>query len=549
MIREFYEGRTILLTGGTGFYGQGLLAKILRSLPGVRRIYLPMRRRRSNDGSVQTVDSRLSDLFSTSAVFSPFRLKDPAGFTDAVERVVAVESDMLEPGLGIKADDRKRLVDELDLIISCAATVSFDDPLDHSLRLNTLAPCEIMELARECKRSPVLLHVSTAYVNGRRSGDIPEEPLSVEKDIVQAIDEGDNDLNFDVEREIEEGILRCKEIRSVAMNQDLQGKFRQQILDQSRSVKLSDSRIQKLVKGHTKRWIENELIQEGMRRADKHGWHDVYTYTKGMGEQLLQKRRGQVPLVILRPSVTESSICDPEPGWIHGLKVTDPLVVAYGRGLVPDFPARRGAPMDLIPIDIVVNAILIAATQGISGGVKVYHAASSGENPLFNTKMFEYAQGYFRKNPLKAKNGSNPELVDWTFPSVNKFRLFFRWRYIYPLAARQWILDKMPESHLVLKKKRRLKALKMRLKRILYFVDLFSPYTTLDCRFQMRKMLSLYDSLSPEERKIFNVDVRSIDWKHYYQEIHLPGLRRHVLKSGEVGDPILVENSDVSAAV
>ena len=141
MIREFYKGRTILLTGGTGFYGQGLLAKILRSLPGVRRIYLPMRRRRSNDGSVQTVDSRLSDLFSTSAVFSPFRLKDPAGFTDAVERVVAVESDMLEPGLGIKADDRKRLVDELDLIISCAATVSFDDPLDHSLRLNTLAPC------------------------------------------------------------------------------------------------------------------------------------------------------------------------------------------------------------------------------------------------------------------------------------------------------------------------------------------------------------------------------------------------------------------------
>ena len=48
---------------------------------------------------------------------------------------------------------------------------------------------------------------------------------------------------------------------------------------------------------------------------------------------------------------------------------------------------------------------------------------------------------------------------------------------------------------------------------------------------------------------VFNVDVRSIDWKHYYQEIHLPGLRRHVLKSGEVGDPILVENSDVSAVV
>ncbi|MEE3235507.1 MAG: SDR family oxidoreductase [Candidatus Latescibacterota bacterium] len=533
MIREFYEGRTILLTGGTGFYGQGLLAKLLRSLPGIRRIYLPIRRGRRLDGSVQTVDSRLSDLFKTSAVFAPFRLEDPMGFAKAIERAVAVESDMLEAGLGLATHERERMVDELDLIISCAATVSFDDPLDHSLRLNTLAPCEIMELARECRRSPVLLHVSTAYVNGRRTGDIPEEPLSVEKDIVQAIGQGGNDLTYDVESEIEDGMLRCKEIRSSAMSQDQQSKFRQHILDQSRSAKLSDSRIQKLLKGHTKRWVENELIQEGMRRAEKHGWHDVYTYTKGMGEQLLQKRRGQVPLVILRPSVTESSVCDPEPGWIHGLKVTDPLVIAYGRGLVPDFPAQRGAPMDLIPIDIVVNAILIAATQGNSDGVKVYHAASSGENPLFNTKMFEYAQSYFRKYPLLAKDGSIPELVDWTFPSVNKFRFFFRWRYMYPLAMRQWILDKMPESHFVSKKKRRLKALKTRLNRILYFVDLFSPYTTLDCRFQMRKMLSLYDSLSSEERKIFNVDVRSIDWKHYYQETHLPGLRRHVLKSSD----------------
>ena len=39
MIREFYQDRTILLTGGTGFYGQALTAKILRYLPGVRRLY------------------------------------------------------------------------------------------------------------------------------------------------------------------------------------------------------------------------------------------------------------------------------------------------------------------------------------------------------------------------------------------------------------------------------------------------------------------------------------------------------------------------------
>ena len=55
----------------------------------------------------------------------------------------------------------------------------------------------------------------------------------------------------------------------------------------------------------------------------------------------------------------------------------------------------------------------------------------------------------------------------------------------------------------------------------------------------MDKMLSLYDSLSSEERELFNVDVRSIDWKNYYQEIHLPGLRRHVLKTDEDSESIL----------
>ena len=86
--------------------------------------------------------------------------------------------------------------------------------------------------------------------------------------------------------------------------------------------------------------------------------------------------------------------------------------------------------------------------------------------------------------------------------------------------------------------------IKTRLKRVQYFVDLFSPYTTLDCRFQMNKMLELYESLTPEEQRIFNVDVRQIDWEQYYQHTHLPGLRRHVLKGDGAVDPVLADVDD-----
>ncbi len=541
MIREFYEGRTVLLTGGTGFYGQGLLAKIMRSLPDVVRIYVAIRPGRDREGTPISVGERLSALFAEAAVFDRFRREDPAGFAAAIEKVVAIECDMLKPGLGLSDDVRERLVDELDILVSCAATVSFDDPLDHSLQLNTLGPQELLELARLGRKKPILVHVSTAYVNGRRGGLIAEEPLPFDRDIKQLVAGDMQGPPFDVDREITEGLDRCAAIRTRAESSEQEAIFRREILEQSRSGQLSEARLVKLMEGHRKRWIESELVREGMERAHARGWNDVYTYTKAMGEQLLVKKRDEVPLVIVRPAITESSLADPEPGWIHGLKVTDPLVVAYGRGVVPDFPARRGAAMDLVPVDIVINAIILAPTQAVVDSVRVFHAATSGENPFYNTDMFEYVKGYFNANPLLAKDGSRPELVEWTFPSVRAFHRAFRWRYMYPLEVRQWLLDKGPQSDKTNKKKRRLAAMKTRLKRVLYFVDLFSPYTTLDCRFQMTQMLKLYESLPAEEREIFNVDVREIDWQQYYQHIHLPGLRRHILKNEGGADPVFAE--------
>ena len=544
MIREFYEGRTVLLTGGTGFYGQGLLAKMMRCLPGIAKIYVPIRAAKNRDGTEVSVDQRLHTLLNEAAVFDRFRKEDPEGFAASAQKVVAVECDMLKPVLGFREPVYAQLQDELDILVSCAATVSFDDPLDHSLQLNTLGPKEILELARACKKNPILVHVSTAYVSGRQAGSIAEDLLPVDRDIKQIVEGDYVGEPFDVEREIAEGLSRCTEIRARAESVEQEAIFRREILEQSRSSSFTEARLTKLIEGHRRRWIESELVREGMKRAQARGWNDVYTYTKGMGEQLLVKKRGKVSLVIVRPAITESSLSDPEPGWIHGLKVTDPLVVAYGRGIVPDFPARRGAAMDLVPIDIVINAIVLAPVRADAETVRVFHAATSGQNPLFNTEMFEYVKSYFSAHPLLAKDGSRPELVDWTFPSVGTFRRALRWRYMYPIEVQQWLLDKLPQGHKTNRRKRRLGAIKARLKRVQYFVDLFSPYTTLDCRFQMVKMLELYESLPPEEQRIFNVDVRQIDWEQYYQHTHLPGLRRHLLKREGAVDPVLADVDD-----
>ncbi len=528
MIREFYQDRTVLLTGGTGFYGQGLTAKILRYLPGVRRLYLVLRPGRGPGGTSLPVEERLDDLFKL-VVFDRFRREEPAAFAAARQKVRALACDMQQPGLGLDEASRDELLAEVDLIIGNAASVTFDEPLDSALQFNTLAPQELLRLAREGRKKPVLVHVSTAYVNGRLTGAVPEQTLPIDRTIQHLIDNATPAQPFVPEEEIAQAQARCRAIRAQAQSTEQQRAFRREIVEQSHRRQLSDSRLQKLIDDRCRRWIERALVEEGMRRARQHGWNDVYTFTKAMGEQLLVKHRGQVPLAIVRPSVTEGALEDPHPGWIHGLKVTDPLVVAYGRGIVPDFPAAVGAPMDLVPVDIVVNTVLAAATQATAAAVEVFHAATSEENPLPNTRMLKYIKAYFEQYPLLNKDGSRPELVDWTFPTVARFQRTFNWKYLYPLEAKQKLYECLPERWAPAQKKRRLAALKTRLKRVQYFTDLFSPYTTLDCRYAAKRMLALYESLPPEEQRIFNMDVRRIDWYQYYQKTHLPGLRRHEL--------------------
>lgn len=45
-VQDWYAGRSILITGATGFMGKVLLEKILRSLPGVANVYIIIREKR-----------------------------------------------------------------------------------------------------------------------------------------------------------------------------------------------------------------------------------------------------------------------------------------------------------------------------------------------------------------------------------------------------------------------------------------------------------------------------------------------------------------------
>jgi fatty acyl-CoA reductase len=529
VINQYYENRCLLVTGGTGFLGLALIVKVLRDLPQVRKVYALLRTRRGSDGQVVCASERLQQEVFEGEAFASFRAADPEGFARARQKVVAVGGDISVPNLGIDPVQRQELLDEVDTIFTIAATVVFDEPLDDSIRLNTHGPLALLELAHESSRDVDFVHVSTAYVNGQMSGRVPEELLPQDRNISQLMEAGANG-RFDPQVEIADCESFCRGLYEEAASEPRNREFRQAVLAQSRRRELTDARLKQLIEDRRKRWLERRLIGEGMRRAKEYGWNDVYTFTKAMGEQMLVKKRGDTALVIVRPSIIESSLEEPAPGWITGLKVMDPLVAAYGKGVMPDFPARRDLILDLIPVDIVVNATLAAATQATSSEVSVFQVASSTENPVRLATLFDNVRAHFLQYPLRDRDGRAPNLRQWTYSSLRKFKLIFRLRYLYPLRLQEWIFNRLPDAMVSEQRRRLVATLKIRLQRVLHYTDLYYPYTSRECAFETRRTRALFQALPPEEQKVFNMDVKRIDWPSYVRDIHVPGLRRYVIK-------------------
>lgn len=56
---------------------------------------------------------------------------------------------------------------------------------------------------------------------------------------------------------------------------------------------------------------------------------NTYTYTKALAEQLLEERCGNVPLVIVRPSIVTAALKEPVPGWVDNMNGATGIILFY----------------------------------------------------------------------------------------------------------------------------------------------------------------------------------------------------------------------------
>lgn len=59
-VAEYFRGVSVFITGGTGYVGRALLEKLLRSCPGLDKVYMLVRAKKGRD-----IEARLEHLFSS----------------------------------------------------------------------------------------------------------------------------------------------------------------------------------------------------------------------------------------------------------------------------------------------------------------------------------------------------------------------------------------------------------------------------------------------------------------------------------------------------
>ncbi|EOY09601.1 Jojoba acyl CoA reductase-related male sterility protein [Theobroma cacao] len=489
-IVKFLRGKDFFITGSTGFLAKVLIEKILRTVPDVGKIFLLIKAKNR-----EAAMERLKSEIINAELFKCLQQTYGNSYKNfMLSKLVPVVGNVCESDLGLDGDLADMIAKEVDIIVNSAAKTTFDERYDVAIDVNTKGARHLMGFAKKCQKLELFLQVSTAYVNGQRQGRIMEKPFDIGDCIARENLISETTPTSIPELDVEDELL-------LALNSK---------------------------KGFDDTEVAQKMKELGLERARKYGWQDAYAFTKAMGEMMINNMRGEIPVVIIRPSVIESTCKEPFPGWMEGNRMMDPLVLCYGKGQLTGFLADPNGVLDVVPADMVVNATLAAiARHGMTPkpDISIYHIASSVVNPLVFQDLARLLYEHYSSSPFLDSKGSPIHV-----PSVKLFNS------MEDFSAHLW-RDATQKAGLTAvaswggKLSHKLETIcRKSVEQAKYLANKYEPYTFYGGRFDNSNTERLMEIMSEEEKRNFGFDVESIDWKDYIKKVHIPGLKRHVLK-------------------
>jgi HAD superfamily hydrolase (TIGR01490 family) len=490
-LAERLSGKRILLTGVTGFVGEALLHRLLSQAPDTSATLLV--RPKGSASAADRVRSLLRKPIFAAVV-------EQAGGVDALMqgRVQALEGDLA---------DVPQLPPDIDAVVHCAGDVSFDPPVDEAFATNVVGVRNLLARVAEIVTEVHYVHVSTAYVAGRRRG---------------VVEEGRVEHDVDLEAELSWGLAQRRIIEHRSRSAENLAKLRSAAeRDHGRAGPITSAAEAEEAR---RTWVHDQLVRAGTERARSLGWTDCYTFTKALGERVVESYAAAAPVSIVRPSIIESALETPHPGWIEGFKMAEPIILAYGRGELPEFPAAPEMVVDIVPVDHVVAAIVAVLAESPQAGRPCwYHVSSGMRNPLTFRHLYLIVRDHFDHHPFDMGDRGATRLPEWRFPGAQQVeRLLVTSERAHKVA--DYLVTHAPRHDRTRDLARKLDLQRRRLEFLRRYLDLYWEYAQAELSFSDRQTMALFARLHPDDRRDFAFDTSVIDWDHYIGEVHVPAV-------------------------
>lgn len=525
-IRETYEGRHVLVAGGSGFVGKVWLTMVLERMPDVGRIYLLLR------GKGRGIKQRFEKLVNEGYVFAPLHERYGEGLAELIaERMEVVAGDVSLPDLGLDPEIAERMRDSVDLVINFAGLVDFNPDLRDAAATNVMGAVHVADFVRSCKKAK-LVHISTCFVAGQRDGRIPEK--------IQPLTPAGKPMDAKAELvELEQIIARTEaENASAEVDAHLHKDVIKRLEGRGEPT---ERRIREMVTRLKRKRLREMMTQAGSDRAKELGWPNTYTYTKALAEYLLLDRKDELEFSIFRPAIVESAVEFPFAGWNEGFNTSGPLVY-LAKTWFRHIPAREGNPLDVIPVDMVCKALLITGAALLRGEhAQVYQCGASDRNFLPIDRLTELSALGHRKWLREHGESALHKVIlsRWDALAADPDHVLNLGNVRSVLTQvtrylRHGLPEKIPSElqDAADRLAKETESSNRRLRQIEDVLDLFQPFThdhysVFECR-----AFDRHPVLEPE----FRFEPESIEWRSYWLEVHMPGLRRWCFPSYENKD-------------
>jgi long-chain acyl-CoA synthetase len=513
-IRRTFAGKHVLLTGASGFVGKVWLALMLERAPEIERIYVLLRSK-----SLVSARSRFEKIVNGSPVFGPMHERLGAAMSDFIaDKVEVIDGELSEPNMGLPDSITRRLLRDVDLVVHCAGLVDFNPDLRKALGSNVDGTMHVADFVEASDRA-ALLHISTCYVAGRRHGAIEERIAPEYAPLAQG---------FDAERELNDARAATRRICQEHAGRDYTAQARAEVEAMLRGRRSNDQ--SKLVANVARRMQREELKQaladEGMQRAQRLGWPNTYTYTKSIAESLLLRRAGRLRFSILRPSIVESAQEFPFAGWNESFNGSAPLAYVMGSWFRM-VPAKPDAPFDVIPVDMVCKAMSVAGAALLLGKhAPVYHVGTSDRHRCSVGRAAELIVLAHRRYYREAGRTRGERIFKsrWDAVLVEPDTVFSVDHNRGLLANLRGAIELMPDKieRRLHKVTERIDGVDKKLAQIQQMVELYLPFMYEGFYVFESRAIARTPALEPD----FRYEPETLDWRKYWLDVHIPGLRR-----------------------